>query len=102
MEAGEHLTDAYLVFLMKLQSLVEKQRLGGLWESVNVRGGECLSAPIGLQVRSHQLDLLNFKLSLPAGYLTNRKSCIFPHRWSSDFASQSCRVIFPQLRSIQF
>lgn len=56
---------------MKLQSLVERQRLGGLWDFGDQ---DCLRAPIGFQVRTYQLELQSFKLSLPAGYITNRES----------------------------
>jgi len=52
---------------------VEKQRVGGLWESVNASQHEALRAPIGLLVRSYQLELQNFKASLPGDYLSNRK-----------------------------
>ena len=71
-DTEEHSTDTYLVYLMKLQSLVERQRLGGLWES-DFGAHDSLRAPIGLQVRTYQLELQNFKLSLPAGYITNRE-----------------------------
>lgn len=71
LEAGSQSSDTYLVYLMKLQSLVERQRLGGLWDFGDQ---DCLRAPIGFQVRTYQLELQSFKLSLPAGYITNRES----------------------------
>lgn len=77
-EAGDQPTDIQLAYLMRLQALVEKQRVGGLWESVNSSQHEALRAPTGLLVRSHQLELQNFKISLPRGYLSDRKSSNFP------------------------
>ncbi|KAE9374192.1 hypothetical protein N431DRAFT_437675 [Stipitochalara longipes BDJ] len=71
-EAAEHPNDIQLAYLMRLQILVEKQRVGGLWQSVNASQHEALRAPIGLLVRSYQLELQDFKASLPTGYLSSR------------------------------
>lgn len=68
----EYPTDIKLTYLARLQSLVEKQRVGGLWESVNSSKHEALRAPVGFLVRSYQLELQEFKASLPAGYLSDR------------------------------
>jgi len=95
MDSKEHHTDTYLVYLMKLQSLVERQRLGGLWERFIDQ--DCLRAPVGLQVRAYQLELQKFKLSLPVGYITNREfPClavdktavrIVPHTFETNFSN---------------
>jgi hypothetical protein len=65
MAASEHPTDTKLGYLMRLQSLVEKQRAGGLWEGFNLRKSDASRAPIGLIVRSYQMELQAFKNSLP-------------------------------------
>ena len=71
-EAEEHGTDTRLAYLMKLQYLEEKIRISGLWEAVNAHKGDTSRAPVGHLVRSYQIELHQFKASLPSESLFNR------------------------------
>jgi hypothetical protein len=65
LDASERPSDTKIGYLMRLQYLVEKQRASGLWEGCNLRNSDASIAPIGLLVRSHQIELQNWKNSLP-------------------------------------
>jgi hypothetical protein len=71
--ACEHGTDPNLSCLMKLQSLVEKQRLSGLWESLDDHQLDTCRAPVPMLVRSCQIELQAFKNSLSNDQLFNRE-----------------------------
>lgn len=72
-QGGEYETDADLSCLMKLQSLVEKQRLSGLWEIVDAQYSDTHRAPVAMLVKSCQVDLQNFKNSLSNHQLFDRE-----------------------------
>ena len=70
--ASERPSDTKIGYLMRLQYLVEKQRASGLWDGFCVRNSDASRGPIGLLVRSYQMELQNFKNSLPDELVLNR------------------------------
>lgn len=66
-------TDVNLACLLKLQSLVEKQRLSGLWETLEIQHSVHGRTPVTMLVRSCQTDLKNFKNTLSDEQLSNRE-----------------------------
>ena len=65
--------DTNFARLMKLRSLVEKQRLSGLWESLDCQQSDTFRAPVGMLVRSFQIELQAFKNALSNDQLFNRE-----------------------------
>jgi hypothetical protein len=65
--------DVNFAQLMKLRSLVEKQRLSGLWESLDSPQSGTFRAPVGMLVRSLQIELQAFKNTLSNDQLSNRE-----------------------------
>ena len=70
-EASSHSNDVNFASLMKLQSLVEKQRLSGLWEILDCQNSDMYKAPASVLVRSCQIKLQNFRNSLSDNQLSN-------------------------------
>lgn len=68
----EYATDINLSCWVRLQTLVEKQRLSGLWESFDAQNSST-RAPIAMLVRSCQIELQQFKNSLSNDQLFNRE-----------------------------
>jgi hypothetical protein len=71
LDASDRPSDTKIGYLMRLQYLVEKQRASGLWDGSCVGNSDALRAPIGLLVRSYQMELQNFKNSLPDELVLN-------------------------------
>jgi hypothetical protein len=65
--------DVNLAYLIRLQLLVEKQRLSGLWEGLDTRYSDPNRAPVSMLVRSHQIELQRFKNSLSNDQLSARE-----------------------------
>jgi hypothetical protein len=62
-----------LACLVKLQSLVEKQRLSGLWETLDTQHSAHYRAPVTMLVRTCQNDLQSFKNTLSKEQMSNRE-----------------------------